>query len=95
MQMCRANLHGFWHVKQTSNLFTAAAGMLDAAKASAANLLAQLHVETADKQQLSTKLADLKTIRNKLETKVPFCSSTFILYWNQGLLDYPCLCVGK
>ena len=39
-------------------------------KANAANLVAQLQVETADKQQLSTKLADSETIKNELEAKV-------------------------
>ena len=35
--------------------------------------MAQLQVETADKQQLSTQLADSETIKNELETKVLFC----------------------
>ncbi|DBB05911.1 TPA: hypothetical protein ACH3X3_009910 [Trebouxia sp. C0006] len=45
-------------------------GELDATKANAANLVAQLQVETADKQQLSTKLADSETIKNELEAKI-------------------------
>ena len=52
---------------------TVATGELDATKANAATLVAQLQVETADKQQLSTKLADSETIKNELEAKVPFC----------------------
>ncbi len=54
MQMCQANLHGFQHVKQTSNLFTASTGEPNATKANDAKSMAQLQVETADKQQLST-----------------------------------------
>ncbi len=83
-------LHIFGHVKQTSNIFTAATGELDAAKANAANLVAQRQVETADKQQLSTKLADSETVKNELEAKVPFCCSNFHSYWSQRLFDYPC-----
>ncbi|DBA90262.1 TPA: hypothetical protein ACH3X1_003555 [Trebouxia sp. C0004] len=45
-------------------------GELDATKANAVNLVAQLQVETADKQQLSTKLADSETIKNELEAKI-------------------------
>jgi len=50
-------LHGFGPAKSV------ATGELDATKANAANLVAQLQVETADnvKQQLSTKLAHLGT----------------------------------
>jgi len=53
-------LHGFGPAK---SVFTVATGELDATKANAANLVAQLQVETADnvKQQLSTKLAHLGT----------------------------------
>jgi len=75
-------LHGFGHVKQTSYIFTVATGELDAAKANAANLVAQLQVETADKQQLSTKLADsetVKTVVTTLEAKLPSGCSNFIL----------------
>lgn len=46
------------------------AGELDATKANAATLVAQLQSETADKQQLSTKLADSESIKNELEVKV-------------------------
>jgi len=46
------------------------AGELDATKANAANLVAQLQLETADKQQLSTKLADSESTKNELEAKV-------------------------
>ena len=46
------------------------AGELDATKANAATLVAQLQLETADKQQLSTKLADSESIKNELEAKV-------------------------
>ena len=45
-------------------------GELDATKANAASLVAQLQLETADKQQLSTKLADSETIKTELEAKV-------------------------
>ena len=45
-------------------------GELDATKANAATLVAQLQLETADKQQLSTKLADSESIKNELEAKV-------------------------
>jgi len=52
------------------------------AKANAANLVAHLQVETADKQQLSTKLADLGTInlKTELEAKVPSGCSNFVLH---------------
>ena len=66
-------VNGHVCIKQTSNHFTVAIGELDATKANAANLVAQLQVETADKQQLSTKLADSETIKNELEAKVRFC----------------------
>lgn len=46
------------------------AGELDATKANAATLVAQLQVETADKQQLSSKLADSESVKNELEAKV-------------------------
>jgi len=44
-----------------------------------ANLVAKLQVETADKQQLSTKLADLGPInlKSELEAKVPSGCSNF------------------
>ncbi len=55
-------LHGFGHAKQISNVLTIfSTGELDATKANAANLVAQLQVETADKQQLSTELVDSET----------------------------------
>jgi len=78
-------LHGFGHVKQTSHVVTIATGELDAAKANAANLVAQLQVETADKQQLSTNLADLGIIKTELEAKLPFGCSNFISNWNHKL----------
>lgn len=46
------------------------AGELDATKANAATLVAQLQLETADKQQLSTKLADSESVKNELEARV-------------------------
>lgn len=45
-------------------------GELDATKANAATLEAQLQMEAADKEQLSTKLADSESIKNELEAKV-------------------------
>ena len=45
-------------------------GELDATKANAATLVAQLQLETADKQQLTSKLADSETTKNELEAKV-------------------------
>jgi len=66
-------LHGVGHANQISHIFTVFTGDLDATKANAANLVAKLQVETADKQQLSTKLADLGPInlKTELEAKVP------------------------
>ncbi len=70
-------LHGFGHAKQISDVLTTFTGELDATKANAANLVAQLQVETADKQQLNTKLADSETIKTTLEVKVPSGCSNF------------------
>ncbi len=81
-------LHGFGHVKQTSHVVTIATGELDAAKANAANLVAQLQVATADKQQLSTNLADLGIIKTELEAKLPSGCSNFISNWNHKLFDH-------
>ncbi len=58
------------------------------AKANAANLVAQLQVETADKQQLSTNLADLGIIKTELEAKLPSGCSNFISNWNHKLFDH-------
>jgi len=78
-------LHIFGHVKP--NIFTVATGELDAIKANAANLVAQLQVETADKQPLSTNLADLGIIKTELEVKLPSGCSNFISNWNHKLFD--------
>jgi hypothetical protein len=77
MQMCRTAW--LWGCQKTSHTSTVATGELAATKANAANPMAQLKVETADKQQLSTKLADLGTIKTELEAKVPSGCCNFIL----------------
>ena len=52
-----------------------ATGELDAAKSIAANLVAQLRVETADKQQLSTKLADSEPPRLSQKARRPLAAA--------------------
>lgn len=64
-------------------------GELDATKANAASLVAQLQLETADKQQLSTKLADSETIKNELEAKVDVKSN------NSSCLTSQCICCSN
>jgi len=79
-------LHGIGHAKRISHLSTVVTGELDAAKSNAANLVAQLRVETADKQQLSTKLADSETIKTELEGALWLQQ---LLSWDHKLFDHP------
>lgn len=76
MRQQKRFIHGFMALcnqkssHKVSALLHGFTGELDATKANAATLVAQLQLETADKQQLSTKLADSESIKNELEAKV-------------------------
>ena len=70
-------LHGIRQAKQISHVSTVVTGELDAAKSHAANLVVQLRLETADKQQLSTEVAYSEPIKTELEAKVPSGCSNY------------------
>ena len=55
---------------ELNGFFLPHAGELDSTKASAATLTAQLQLETADKQHLSSKLAESESMKSQLEAKV-------------------------